>query len=295
MICDNPTAVQGVLWSCGQCMPCRFNRRRLWAHRIELEATQHEHNTFLTLTYSDEKLPSSGSLEPADLRNFIKRLRHFHLPEQLRYFAVGEYGEKSWRPHYHAAVFGFRGCEREQTQYDQRGIRCCQRCLDVERIWGYGNIYLGTMDKAASYICGYVVKKMTRRDDPRLQGKYPEFARMSLRPHGIGALAMDDVASEVMQKRLSSEIDITSISYGKSVKPLGHYLTKRLRRLRGLDEKAPQSVLDKVQAELRPLREAARSDKDDPSFRSKFLKQQKGKSASIKARAGLFGKKHETL
>lgn len=296
MICDNPTAVQGVLWSCGQCMPCRYNKRRMWAHRIELECTQHEHNTFLTLTYGDDKLPEGGTLEPAHLRDFIKRLRYFCDPVKLRYFAVGEYGGQTFRPHYHAALFGFVGCERKQSVYDRKGLRCCQRCLDVERIWGYGNVYLGDMENSAQYICGYVVKKMTRRDDPRLQGKYPEFARMSLKPYGIGAAAMDDVASDVMRSKLSDDVDISAISYGKrKIKPLGHYLTRRLRRLRGLSEKAPQSVLDKVQAEVLPLREAARKDENDPSFRSKFLKQTKGKSAALKARAGLFGKKHETL
>lgn len=294
MICENPIATStGVLWSCGQCLPCRFNKRRLWAHRLELECTQHESNSFLTLTYNDASVPKDGSLYPEHIRDFIKRLRYHVSPAKLRYFAVGEYGERTWRPHYHVALFGFAGCERQQTRYERKGITCCQRCKDVEEIWGFGNVYLGTMEKAASYICGYVVKKMTRRDDPRLQGRYPEFARMSLKP-GIGAYAMDDVASEMMQWKL--DYDVTSINYGKStVKPLGSYLTKRLRRLRGLSEKAPQSTLEKVQAEVLPLRLAARKDKEEVSFRSKFLKQQKGKVARVKARAALFGKKHETI
>ncbi|AXH77663.1 MAG: replication initiator protein [Microviridae sp.] len=299
MICDNPISTSGGLWSCGQCLPCRYNKRRLWSHRIELECTQHEHNTFLTLTYADDKLPGNGSLEPSHLRDFLKRLRKFYGYNNqegrvLRYFAVGEYGGLTFRPHYHLALFGHLGCEWQQTRL-RKDQQCCQRCSDVKRIWGYGNVFLGTMEKSAQYICGYVVKKMTRRDDPRLQGRYPEFARMSLKP-GIGAFAMDDVASDMMQSGVSDAHDVSAISYGaRRVKPLGVYLTRRLRKLRGLDEKAPQSVLDKVQAEVLPLRLAARQDEKDPSVKSKFLQHTKGKSRSMKARAGLFGKKHEAL
>lgn len=291
MLCERPfVTAQGMLFSCGDCMPCRFNKRRLWAHRIELECTQHEHNTFLTLTYSDDKVPSNGSLEPSHLRDFIKRLRHL---QKFRYFAVGEYGGKTFRPHYHLALFGFVGCEWEQSRLARRS-ECCRMCSDVKRIWGFGNVYLGTMEKSASYISGYVVKKMTRRDDPRLQGRYPEFARMSLKP-GIGAFAMDDVASDVMCQEVMDGADISTLSYGNMRKPLGHYLTRRLRKLRGLSEKAPQSVIDKVQADVSELRWKAREDDADPSVRSKYLQASKGKIARASARAKLFGGKNETL
>lgn len=292
MICENPKSGKGGLWSCGQCLPCRFNKRRLWAHRIELECQMHEENTFATLTYSDEMLPIGGTLEPAHLRDFLKRLREYTGYRKFRYFAVGEYGGQTFRPHYHLALFGFGGCEWKQTR---KKPECCRVCSDVRRIWGFGNVYLGTMEKAASYICGYVVKKMTRLDDPRLMGRYPEFARMSLKP-GIGAFAMDHVASDMMQSNVKDAVDVTSISYGGStVKPLGSYLSRRLRKLRGLDEKAPQATVDKVAQEVYRLRLDARSDTDAPSPARQMVKQSKGKIARAKARAKLFGGKHETI
>lgn len=262
MLCSDPYVRQGVVFGCGRCQPCLINRQRIWAKRIELECTQHEHNTFLTLTYSDEMLPKNGSLEPFHLRDFFKRLRH---EGKFRYFAVGEYGDRSERPHYHAAMFGFEGCERKQTRL-RKDKECCPRCSAVKEIWGFGNVYLGQMTpQSASYVCGYVVKKMTRLDDPRLCGRFPEFARMSLKP-GIGAFAMDDVASDVMQHKVMDNEDVTSDG-----RPFGRYLSRRLRKLRGLDEAAPQSVLDKIQEKLRPLQMAAKSDENEPSVKAKFV------------------------
>lgn len=73
MLCKNPY-MKGVLaFGCGQCNPCRINRRRLWTHRIMLESLKHGDSSFVTLTY--ETLPSDGSLVPKDLQNFMKYLR----------------------------------------------------------------------------------------------------------------------------------------------------------------------------------------------------------------------------
>lgn len=118
---------------------------------------------------------------------------------------------------------------------------------------------LGTVETAsAQYVCGYVTKKMTKADDPRLDGRFPEFARMSLKP-GIGADAMHEVASTLLQFDLETGMDDvpSSLRHGSRTLPLGNYLTRRLRKLVGKDEAAPQSTLDKVEEELRPMREAA--------------------------------------
>lgn len=289
MICSDPFVGQGgIVYGCGQCMPCRYNRRRVWSHRIMLEATQHEHNCFLTLTYDNDHLPSDGSLDPKHLSDFLKRLRYHYSDLTIRYFACGEYGDDSWRPHYHLAVFGLPTCERGQSRYDKGGLKCCHRCSDVRKIWGYGNVYLGVLEPhSAQYVSGYVVKKMTHRQDMRLNGRHPEFARMSLKP-GIGANAMVDVASDMLAHRSVGTLDVSELGYGKTSRPLGRYLTKKLRAYRGLDEKAPQSVLDKVQAEMHPVRMAARSSKDDPSVKSQYLKAQAPRLRSFEARRKLY-------
>lgn len=242
-----------------------------------LEATQHEVNTFLTLTYSDEKLPTDRSLVPEHLRDFFKRLRH---RGKFRYFAVGEYGEQSLRPHYHAALFGFAGCEWKQTR---RRITCCPRCSDVAQIWGFGNVYLGQMETAsAKYICGYVTKKMTQPGHPLLQGRHPEFARMSRHP-GIGATAMDDAASAILSHKVMDNEDVTG-----DPQPFGRYLTQQLRLRRGLPKNAPQSSLDKIQAELRDLQLRARSSSEAPSLKQQFISSKRQAVRNFKSRRKIY-------
>lgn len=99
---------------------------------------------------------------------------------------------------------------------------------------------------------------MTQADDFRLNGRHPEFARMSLRP-GIGAFFMDEVASTMLTLGLEKrEGDVPSaLTHGKRELPLGRYLQRRLRKLVGRDEATPPEVLEAIKAELSPLRQAA--------------------------------------
>ena len=46
-----------VPFGCGQCLPCRVNKRRLWTNRIMLESMCHDDNAFVTLTYNDDNIP----------------------------------------------------------------------------------------------------------------------------------------------------------------------------------------------------------------------------------------------
>ena len=41
---------------CGQCIGCRLERSRQWAMRCVHEASMHQDNCFITLTYNDENL-----------------------------------------------------------------------------------------------------------------------------------------------------------------------------------------------------------------------------------------------
>lgn len=217
MLCRKPYSSRGASFGCGQCMHCRYNRRRLWAHRIILEAVVHPTASFLTLTYDTEHVPHDGSLRPRDLTLFLKRLRK-RLDRNIRYFAVGEYGDESWRPHFHLALFGI-----DHEAYEA-----------VNDAWGMGFIYFGDLTwESAGYIAGYVTKKMTAKDDARLQGKYPEFARMSLRP-GIGALSVVQVAEALQNKHGWDSILRTndvpvSLRHGRKDMPLGRYLRMKMR------------------------------------------------------------------
>lgn len=219
-----------------------------------LESFQHAENSFVTLTYSDAKLPTNGSLYPEHLKGWLKRLRERIAPQRIRYFAVGEYGDRTERPHYHAALFGFMPCTGGVLS--RRGECPCSSCTLVRESWGFGHVMVAELSfKSAAYIAGYVVKKMTRMQDTRLNGRWPEFARMSLKP-GIGADAMWDVASAVMQNQLEKKTDFdvpVDLRHGSKKFPLGRYLRRVLRARVGLPEGAPPHVLEALRSGLLPV------------------------------------------
>lgn len=208
-------------FGCGQCMPCRLRKCREWTHRIMLESLLHEHNGFLTLTYSEENMPADGSVSVREVQLWIKRFRKVVAPATLRIFYVGEYGDLTFRPHYHAALFGV-------------GPGLLPNINDlIQSTWSKGHIMLGDLTvQSARYIAGYVTKKMTSHLDPRLGGRAPEFARMSLKP-GIGAGAMKQVAAAFDQyagQHFSADVDVPYLlSHGGKQMPLGRYLRRKLR------------------------------------------------------------------
>lgn len=290
MVCENPyVTIFGQAYGCGQCLPCRFKKRREWTHRILLERDLNKDNSFVTLTYNDEHLPQNGTLVPSDLRNWLKRFRVLAEPLKIRYYAVGEYGEKDERPHYHLALFGWPACVRG------RHCRGCHFCGTIQRTWSDKKGPIGFIKNlalepaSARYVARYVIKKMTRPDDHRLEGRHPEFARMSLKP-GIGAGALDYVVNTIVQYQLlhpEGDVPVT-LRHGSSEMPLGRYLTKRLRRLLGRAEQAPQSVQDELSASLLPLRLAARASQDNPSLKSHIINEGKARVAQILKQHRLF-------
>lgn len=287
-LCIKPYTQGMHVYGCGRCMPCRIQRRRIWEHRITLETSLRADNAFCTLTYRPEDIPQTGSglstLDPKHLQDWLKRLRwtwknsfrhtkNIAAPT-LRFYAVGEYGDDTFRPHYHAALFGFPTCSYLRSRYSLRRRSCCFSCDLVRDTWGKGNVLLGTLEAAsARYLAGYIEKKMTSQDDPRLEGRHPEFSRMSLRP-GIGADMMDEVASTLLQFNLedTEQGDVpSSLLHGKRRLPLGRYLRQRLRTRTGKEKNAPQTTIEAQAETMRPLLEAARRSTTHPSLKHQLL------------------------
>lgn len=100
-------------FACGKCPNCVKNRARGWAFRLMREERKATKAFFVTLTYREKYLPYSAAglptLEYDHLRTFIMRCRKAMksqgIEEKLIYYAVGEYGSKNWRPHYHIIMF----------------------------------------------------------------------------------------------------------------------------------------------------------------------------------------------
>lgn len=112
---------------------------------------------------------------------------------------------------------------------------------------------------------------------------------MSLRP-GIGADFMHEVASAWMEFDLDArEDDVpSSLREGGRMLPLGRYLRGRLRELTGKEKNAPASTLRRMEEEMRPLREAARADQENPSFKSKVVAASEGRRRSMVGRRRIF-------
>lgn len=236
MPCERPFTRAGLQLPCGKCMPCRLARRRLWVTRQRLEATSHGDNCFVTLTYEDAALPDGYQLRPSDLRDFLKRFRERVAPLRIRFFAVGEYGDQSERPHYHLSVFGVSGhTDKVGSRYRYWGF-----ARDIQLAWALGQTFtVPFSDLTARYVAGYTVKKMTAKDDYRLGNRHPEFARMSNRP-GLGVPAILKLASTIkttgfgMQAN-GSLMDVpTILTVGSEKLHLGRFLTNKLREAVGL-------------------------------------------------------------
>lgn len=195
---------------CGQCLGCRTDRASLWAWRAVHEARYHEHNRFITLTYSDDHLPRDGALQPRDLWKLLKDLRNDLaanvrrvakgrpgrapdlLGQRLRYLACGEYGENFGRPHYHALLFGVGFGDEEVAAKD------LYASAYLTKRWGKGEVRIGQLTAAsAAYTAQYTMKSMGRTYcDADGVVKQGPFLRVSSRP-GIGAIWVEEFAPDL--------------------------------------------------------------------------------------------------
>lgn len=151
---------------CGRCEQCLKRRVSAWSFRLMQEDRRSESSVFLTLTYDNKFVPITRnrflSLEPRDIQLFLKRLRKAHdsTDRPIRYYAVGEYGGRTRRPHYHFIMFN-------------------AKLKLIGPAWGLGDIHYGEVSGASvGYTLKYLAKPtwypMHRNDD-----RYPQFSRMS--------------------------------------------------------------------------------------------------------------------
>lgn len=154
------------------------------------------------------------TLLPADVQKFMKRLRRHleYIPagckadnvgdgygvvrdsdgnyvrdhaSNIRYFAVGEYGTKTKRPHYHILIFGWSPSDREY--FTNRKGNNIYTSATLQSLWPFGFSSVGDVSpKVCKYCARYVTKKfVSKRDiDDRI---VPEFSLQSIRNGAMGA------------------------------------------------------------------------------------------------------------
>lgn len=187
---------KAILCPCRQCIGCKLERSRMWATRIMYELKYHPAACFLTLTYSPEHEPIDRSLNPSHLQTFIKDLRRrcdYHGKGKIRYYACGEYGDQTERPHYHLAIFGpYSGDStydqgtpgRVQEEHARSGAAQFTH-PDFAATWPYGIHRFSELSfESAAYVARYILKKVTGVFAPPIYGsRIPEFQRQS---QGLG-------------------------------------------------------------------------------------------------------------
>lgn len=157
---------QDMVVPCGKCAFCAVTKRSDWSTRLLYEAKMHTVKKFITLTYANPHLTwdhGNPQLVKADLQKWFKRVRKAGY--RIRYFAVGEYGSTTFRPHYHVLLFG---------DVPDALIRSS---------WPLGQVHIGTVTAASVMYClGYLVNKTPMH----LHHRVAPFTLMSRKP-GLGA------------------------------------------------------------------------------------------------------------
>lgn len=200
---------------CGQCTACRLKYSRDWAIRCSLEASLHEYNYFVTLTYDDNSVPTGEFIDyngdiydtqlcRRDIQLFIKSYREWERKTNnntgVKVFYCGEYGDQTSRPHYHLCIFGASEIP-DLTFYKKRGEYKYYKSVKYESFWSDNGVLRGFVDisdvsfDSIAYTARYVMKKqqgLLKKDfidyydslDPALRPELrkPCFIGMSLRP-----------------------------------------------------------------------------------------------------------------
>lgn len=204
---------------CGKCIGCRLETSRQWANRCMLEAKDHEENQFITLTYDQENVPKAKgvinfetgeigevlTLVPKDLQHFIKRLRRYYEYnynlKDIRFYACGEYGSKTERPHYHVIAFNLPLNDKKLLCIDKKGTRL-YRSEIIEKLWTKGISSVADVTwESCAYVARYIMKKVKGKQAVELfkdTGREPEFTRMSRRP-GIGRNYFDQNKEKIYE------------------------------------------------------------------------------------------------
>lgn len=181
---------------CGKCIGCRHDYAGTWAVRCMHEKQMHLDSSFLTLTYDDDHLPEHGSLRKRDLQLFMKRFRKYDRASGIRFYACGEYGGDSGRPHYHVLVFNRDFVDKKFVKNSGSGEKLFQSAT-LSELWPDGTHWIGAVTpESCAYVARYVLKKVGQERTP--DGCEKEFTVMSRRP-GIGATWFDKYHTGVYQ------------------------------------------------------------------------------------------------
>lgn len=203
---------------CGKCAECKRAITARWAFRLkeQLDDPATKPYAFVaTLTYAPEHESKITTplglltLRYRHVQNFLKLLRkktEKRSPGQkIKYFAVGEYGSKRQRPHYHIIIFGAHE-------------------HDIENSWTLGQKpYIDVLsDASIFYVLKYLDKDFIIDPEDPTDDRTPEFRRMS---KGLGEWFIKN--KQVRRKIKKGELWEVPLGKGRIPTPR-YYLEKVL-------------------------------------------------------------------
>ena len=170
---------------CGTCPPCIYTHTAGWAFRLMQEDKVSSSSSFITFTYGDANIVTTPnklrSLCKYHLQCFFKRLRKLNCGKQIKYYAVGEYGGKTKRPHYHAIIFN--------ANEDTIELAWSQRENNHTKAVPIGEIYYGDV---SGYSIGYTLKYICKGKTVPAFDQDDRQREFSLISKGIGLSYLSD-------------------------------------------------------------------------------------------------------
>lgn len=179
-MCTNPIKIivngEEVTVKCGKCDTCRREKAQDWAIKLINEAKYHKKASFITLTFDNKLLLDKNSkaykyganasfifnIENSKeyFKKFMKRLRRKFQGKAITFFHVGEYGEKTHRPHHHAIIFG-ENFEEDRIEIEKSKSGKTQYFSRVlTELWAVGRCTVQDLNPSnTAYITQYSLKK----------------------------------------------------------------------------------------------------------------------------------------
>ena len=198
---------------CGKCHECLRIRMDEWTWRMWIEAKHSDSCHFITLTYANEEDmemvdSDTGELYErvliySDLKKFLQRLQkrqayyNSKLKDEdtlkglkrvykpIRYFACGEYGSKTGRPHFHAIIYNCSPkildeiCQIQETTEDGTVLQS----ISPKSIWPHGYASISQYNvRRLAYTVKYVMKSTDEKFYAHLPKNFHPKAVMSKNP-----------------------------------------------------------------------------------------------------------------
>lgn len=175
-----------------------------------------------------------------DLDLFLKRLRSYYPDEKLRYYAVSEYGPKTFRPHWHLLLFS------NSERFSKTVLE------NVSKAWSYGRCDASlSRGFAAPYVASYVNSFVAL---PHFYTQMPKvvrpksfhsigFTESNLFPRKVQITEIEEVADKCLDG-----VRVERDGFFRTIKPSWAYLLRLFPRFSDAIRQSPSNVYQLLSA-----------------------------------------------